>query len=226
MRAPLVHDRAAALARPAVAAERHHVVAADHQLLGLAAPVLPGAQPLAQPLVAEVRVVIDARQARELVGPAPLHVVRVDLPLGSPVAAAPLVVDAPDRLDRVLSHRGPSCAAPRAPRASSRAPRAPSRASTAGGLRELDLRRTATTCTLLPQGSPEVAARAQARSRAPASRSRRRGVVEVVDHEAEVALAVRGRLAGLRDREELVAHVEERHAARTRPRSSKSKTRP
>ena len=66
----------------------------------------------------------------------------------------------------------------------------------------------ATTCTWLPHGSRNEL---PPKMSIPASRADSEHGVAVVDDEAEVARRVRPLRAALREREELVAHVDERH---------------
>ena len=68
-----------------------------------------------------------------------------------------------------------------------------------------------TTCTWLPQGSRKSRPRPP-RISAPAAFEAAAGLLHVVHHQPEVALAVGRRLARGRDRQELVAHVDEGHA--------------
>ena len=103
----------------------------------------------------------------------------------------------------------PSGASPRGPRRTCRARRGPSPSSTAASLVNW-MSPYSTTCTWLPHGIEEVEAAAGedlgARLLEGAA-----GGLHVVHHQPEVA-AVVGRLAAsLGDRDELIAHVDERH---------------
>ena len=195
MRAPLVHDRAAALARaPAVAAERHHVIAVGpRRALGLAAPVLPrGSSHSRSRTFRRLRARgTTPGQARELVRSRPHSMSSAyDLPLSAATRRGPT---RRRRAGSPRSDRQPPRPFSRSSSSASGVCSSPSRPmppSTARRLRELDLGAYSTTCTWLPHGSLKSSPRPRTIS-APASREPRRTRVEVVDHESDVALVVR-----------------------------------
>ena len=104
VRSLLVNLDAAGLGPAVVAREHEHVIARIEILVRLDAPMLPRAEPAAQPWIRIPAVLEDAREPRELIGPTPLHVRVVDAEAQTPVAAAPVLVYRPDQVDVALRH--------------------------------------------------------------------------------------------------------------------------
>src|SRR5687768_15002201 len=99
MRSQLADLHPAALASTPVAREHDHVVADLEVVVHLDAPVLPGAEPAAQPRIRVPAIFVDAGETRELVRPAPLHVGVVDVEAEAKVAAAEFLVYRSDQVE-------------------------------------------------------------------------------------------------------------------------------
>jgi hypothetical protein len=99
-----VDGRAARLAAPAVPRQDDDAVSVYDVALGLAAPVVPFAQPLPQAIASVDRVGSDARKAGELVRPTPFHVGRINVEARAPVPPPPLGIDRAQCIDVALRH--------------------------------------------------------------------------------------------------------------------------